>query len=291
MTLNYSGDPANVTTPLTATITNCADNGAGLVRVTTSSSHLFSTFDWVTIAGVVGCTEANTGVAITVISSTTFDLVGVSFVNPYTSGGTATDHSLSPWGTFAEDGEPGTVASMEAFMQLLADRTQWLANPAFGQSITRVCATTPQADPANWIAAPLAFNWFSLIKAKLLFVPVQIPDGAVWTGASVTVAGPSADVLAPGTPITIAMYRVPLATGIAVATSGFPATYADPVGLPGYISPHNFGVTGGTEVVNNTTSRYVIAVVSESGVNSNTGCFFYAASVTFTARTPDHGAA
>jgi hypothetical protein len=86
----YAG-PAN-------TITGCANNGAGLIRVTTSTAHNRSTGDKVFIIGVLGTSEANndpTGAAfgwywrITVIDSTHFDLVGSTFTHAYTSGGFA----------------------------------------------------------------------------------------------------------------------------------------------------------------------------------------------------------
>jgi hypothetical protein len=71
------------------TITGAANNGSGLIRIT-STAHGFSTNDRIEITGVVGTVEANGKWTITVITSDTFDLVGSAFVNAYTSGGTAT---------------------------------------------------------------------------------------------------------------------------------------------------------------------------------------------------------
>ena len=70
----------------TVAISGAVTNG-GLIRIT-SAAHGFSTNDTVTIAGVVGTTEANADWTITVISTTVFDLVGSTFANAYTSGGT-----------------------------------------------------------------------------------------------------------------------------------------------------------------------------------------------------------
>lgn len=68
-------------------ITGAANNGAGLIRVTVAN-HGYSTGNLVDISGVVGTTEANkTGWVITVITASTFDLQGSSFVNAYVSGG------------------------------------------------------------------------------------------------------------------------------------------------------------------------------------------------------------
>jgi hypothetical protein len=72
----------------TATVSSCADNGSGLIRVTTAAAHGLSTNNGVTIASVVGTTEANGDWVITVIDTTNFDLIGSTFTNAYTSGGT-----------------------------------------------------------------------------------------------------------------------------------------------------------------------------------------------------------
>jgi hypothetical protein len=70
-------------------VTGAANNGSGLIRITTATSP-FRTGDFVTITGVGGTVEANAvNWRITVISPTTFDLVGSTFTNAYTSGGTA----------------------------------------------------------------------------------------------------------------------------------------------------------------------------------------------------------
>lgn len=83
--------------PVSVNISNCANNGSGLIRVTTAT-HGYETNDMVTISGVVGTTEANGTWVITVINSTTFDLAvnadsdtGAAsvFANAYVSDGTS----------------------------------------------------------------------------------------------------------------------------------------------------------------------------------------------------------
>ncbi len=72
------------------TITNCANNGGGLIRVT-AASHGFSTGNKIDITGVLGTTEANkTGWTVTNIDANNFDLQGSTFTNAYVSGGLAT---------------------------------------------------------------------------------------------------------------------------------------------------------------------------------------------------------
>lgn len=59
----------------------------GLVKVTTSAAHGFSTGDKVTIHDVSGCTEANGTWYITVVDTTNFTLLGSTYASAYTSGG------------------------------------------------------------------------------------------------------------------------------------------------------------------------------------------------------------
>jgi hypothetical protein len=68
------------------TITNCANNGAGLIRVT-AASHGLATGLTAGICGVNGCTEANGKWTVTYVDVNTVDLQGSAFVNAYTSGG------------------------------------------------------------------------------------------------------------------------------------------------------------------------------------------------------------
>ncbi len=127
MPTNYSGNPANVTTPLVRVVNGASAGSGGTVRISTTVAHLYSTHDVVTIANVVGTTEANGTWSITVISSTTFDLIGSTFTNAYVSGGAASDQSLTPYFQMPSNGEVGTVAGILASIQALADRTQYLA--------------------------------------------------------------------------------------------------------------------------------------------------------------------
>lgn len=68
-------------------VSGAADNGSGLVRITTSAVHGKATSDIVAIHDIVGTTEANGTHKITVISTTTFDLQGSTYANAWSSGG------------------------------------------------------------------------------------------------------------------------------------------------------------------------------------------------------------
>lgn len=69
------------------TISNCANNGSGLIRVTTSAVHNIAQGNLVYIAGVTGTTEANGFWTATYVNTTTIDLQGSTFTNTYVSGG------------------------------------------------------------------------------------------------------------------------------------------------------------------------------------------------------------
>jgi hypothetical protein len=76
-------------------ISGAGNNGSGLIRITTTKNHRFATGNKITITGVGGTVEANgASQTITVITATTFDIVGSTFTNAYTSGGVATRPAL-----------------------------------------------------------------------------------------------------------------------------------------------------------------------------------------------------
>lgn len=95
-------------------ITDVADNGAGLIRVTTATSptsatvptgsqrsggHGLSTGDWVKITSVKGATQANGTWQVTVIDSEHFDLIGSDStgLGTYQSGSIYTSGSSGVW--------------------------------------------------------------------------------------------------------------------------------------------------------------------------------------------------
>lgn len=70
------------------TVSGVAGNGAGLVRVTTSTAHGLATGDLVNLAGVGGVPGANGRFTVTVVDTTRFDLQGSSFGGTWSGGGT-----------------------------------------------------------------------------------------------------------------------------------------------------------------------------------------------------------
>lgn len=103
------------------TITGCADNGGGLIQVT-SNGHGFANDDLVSIYGVVGTTEANNTASnptwvVANQAVNTFDLAGSTFTNAYTSGGTANKNTIiysTGVVNFQCDGAPDDSTSLYA---------------------------------------------------------------------------------------------------------------------------------------------------------------------------------
>lgn len=151
----YNGDPRNITAPLVRNIVACSSGSGGQILVQTSVAHLFGANDTVTVAGVAGTTEANGTWVIQVIDSTKFLLLASVFANAYTSGGTATDLSLTPFFGMPDDGEPGTAQSVEASIQNLADKIAFVAPwvSALDQFVITSTSTTSFKGPkfARWM--------------------------------------------------------------------------------------------------------------------------------------------
>jgi hypothetical protein len=71
-------------------ITGVANNGAGLVRITTAAAHNLVTGDLVNVHDVTGVPGANARAGATVVDATRFDIQGSSFSGSWTGGGTLT---------------------------------------------------------------------------------------------------------------------------------------------------------------------------------------------------------
>lgn len=83
-----TGSGITLTTGTSEAVSGAANNGSGLIRLTTSTAHDFVTGDLVYVAGVTGTTEANGTWTATRVDGTHIDLQGSAFVNAYAAGGT-----------------------------------------------------------------------------------------------------------------------------------------------------------------------------------------------------------
>jgi hypothetical protein len=103
-------------------VTGAANNGSGLIRLTISaltagtapSNTNLNVEDSVEVYGVGGTTEANGNWRFTIINSTHIDLVGSTFTNAYTSGGSI-GGSLDQLGFSLDDIATGTLAQLSLF--------------------------------------------------------------------------------------------------------------------------------------------------------------------------------
>ena len=125
MSTEYQGDPDNVTTPLTRTVIG-ATNATPIV-VQTGVNHDYQTGDYVEISGVGGNLAANGAWRIAVVDADHFSLNTSVGSGVYTAGGTVKDQSLTPVMTQPADGDLRSAASVNLAIDLLADRTQFLA--------------------------------------------------------------------------------------------------------------------------------------------------------------------
>jgi hypothetical protein len=138
------------------TITNAANNGSGLIRIT-ATGHSFATGDRISIGNVAGVTNANGTWTITKIDANTFDLQASTFAGVYSGSGSKATSAGSIYGVFsyvqptvtrvlssatgaATDGDDvscfaafngGTVKGMECFYvgsnAAFAGASQWTA--------------------------------------------------------------------------------------------------------------------------------------------------------------------
>lgn len=112
----------NVSTDWVKTITGAADNGAGLVRLT-SVAHGMADGDEINVQDIVGTVEANNDAdnpTWTIVGKTadTVDLTGSTFAVAYVSGGTMSKNAISNYTTatynFKCDGAPDTSTNVTA---------------------------------------------------------------------------------------------------------------------------------------------------------------------------------
>jgi len=142
MSTIYTGNPANITTPLVvSTFTGVTGAAVTPIVITTPTNHLYATGDSVTVSGVTGNTAANGTFSIIVLSPTTFSLTGTTGNGAYAGGGTSSDNSLTPQFTLPSDGDAFNASAFNVPYQAIADRTQFLATRIQQRADTPTSAT------------------------------------------------------------------------------------------------------------------------------------------------------
>ena len=124
MGTTLTGNPANITSPLSVNIASIADNGSGACRCTAATTHFFGNGDTVLVTGTGTALDGLRWV-IAVISATVFDLVGSTYTA--TATGVARDLSFTPQVRVPSDGDPASaqLSGLISCQQALLDRTQY----------------------------------------------------------------------------------------------------------------------------------------------------------------------
>jgi Ubiquitin-activating enzyme E1 FCCH domain len=180
----YSGSPGTITTPLSVAISGTSN--ATPIVVTTVSNHGFGTGNSVHIAGVLGNLASNGDWTITVITANSFSLTGSTGSGAYTSGGIATDYSLTPQISLFVDGTDGIMASnLNAAPIALADRSQYLALqlPRTVASVSDLRSSSPPAGNIFILLPPSASGNSQVITNSNFASPVSAyvaPFGGVY---------------------------------------------------------------------------------------------------------------
>jgi hypothetical protein len=264
-----TGNPANTSSTLSATIASIANNGSGACRAATNAPHLFGNGDSIFVLGT-GTAIDNALWSIAVIDATHFDLIGSTFVA--TATGTAIDRSLTPQVLVPSDGDPASaqLSGLVSSVQALLDRTQFL-NRAAPTLVAAGNVAVPLTSWANVAAYSLpvtggvltpAFSIAGVLPGDLveLFctISMSINVGSVSNGhvrleasqnviSGSFVAGSSEQFLAPsGTGV----YSMALCATFVLGSPllGAPGTFS--VGLNGHVSstsgtPADFQVSEG----------------------------------------------
>ncbi len=151
------------------TITGAANNGSGLIRITTDDDHGFEDGEVVTVQDVGGCTEANDVWVIEydedTMAADTFDLVGSTFANAYASGGICFKRPQSPSPIKRINVEKATHSGVDEWYprgtKIIHD------NGSFSNDIICLYIKSPSAItdiPAEYHIGLVAFNVTNLIS-------------------------------------------------------------------------------------------------------------------------------
>ena len=128
------------------TITSAVNNGAGLVRLT-SSGHGFLNGDHIAIRNVLGTYEANGDWDVTNVTASTFDLVDSVFAHAYTSGGTAS--------RIIEIVSPYAETDLDELNYTPDSDLLYFVHPSFKPKVlTRLAATTFTIGDLSLIGGP-----------------------------------------------------------------------------------------------------------------------------------------
>lgn len=147
-------------------ISNAANNGSGLIRVTTDNTAEFTTGDAWVIQSVGGTTEANGTWLVTVIDSTHLDLQGSAFVHTFTSAGVIDRGSIM-------DTAVDMYAAIDSYNQSLTPNLYLALSMSSGHNLLNPMATWLDVTPsvgALTLVLPQMNLFGGIPKGKQFFI-------------------------------------------------------------------------------------------------------------------------
>jgi hypothetical protein len=170
-------------TPAALTVSNAANNGSGLIRLTISSTSTLATGNEVNVANLGGTTEANGSWIITVIDGSNIDLQGSTFTNAYGNGGTVT--AQSGFTTLPNDylawrrvTWTGSTRSELGYVHSSYLQAAYPSQPADVPRIFTIEGSTLKVMPLS--GTPLEFDYYqaipSLVSASTNWLMTSHPD-------------------------------------------------------------------------------------------------------------------
>lgn len=207
--------------------------------------------------------------------------------------------------TIPEDGDDKPVASILVAVEGIADKVahaNWpeqddtktypLKSRSFGRVMRGVATPSVTAGAPDWAVQNgfncAIFKQVTLSSTAVLYQPLDLPDGCTLTQVAVFLLGLPGHGSLPAVMPAIRLYKLNYSTG---ALTQIGITTNDPSNLAGYEVYHSVTVGGGVnELIDNTTYRYVVGIVGESGANSIAGLSYVVTQCALTVTHQDPGA-
>lgn len=262
--ITFGGAGLDVTGPLTASDVSAITLGAaGALTVPVGSQIIVLGTQVINAGGIV---QWQSGSFLTVNAGATATLAGTTTAS----------------GTFNASG----TASFSGTPQLTG-ATVFGISPA--RAYTRTCKVVAYFDDAKWQSDSLNAFSYPLIVLEASFITpgsvpdmlgytLDVPDGATITSVTACVQGNTPNHLPTDRP-TVYLYRCNLNTGVETLIGSqvdLSATGAD------YVTLHSITISGLSEVVDGTTSTYVVRVEGEGSTGGVLGLKVCAPTYTFT---------
>lgn len=204
-----------------------------------------------------------------------------------------------------DDGDVKPVSSINPTLEALADKaahavwpetnntkTYPLASRSIGRVMRGVGVASVTGGAPDW-AVQNGFNGAIFLQVTLsttavVYQPLDLPDGCTLTAVIVWLQGSAGHDGIPAQLPRVRLYKLNITTG---ALTQIGITTTDPSNLAAYETYHFVSIGGGiSEVIDNSTYRYVVGIVGESGAHSQAGLEYVGTSCSMTVTKQDPGA-